>query len=153
MVFFCGTLSSFVRMAGIKIRPSPPVVRPARSSGAVYAKFDQERAPTKSQQPFVKPDDRDDDSESEAEPCRETYASDYDDAEEAAGGDSASDCTGSTFDDRGECSDDDSDVYDCEFFELPCPKYRTSLLKGRIGHQRPHMPYPSLMEEEYLDEG
>ena len=38
-------------------------------------------------------------------------------------------------------------------FEIPCPKYRPSLLKGGASYRRPHMQCPSLMEEEYLDEG
>lgn len=136
----------------VKIRSAPAPVRPARSTGAIYARFDQDGPATKQQHPFLRPE-LEEESESETEHCFETYASDYEEAiEESAGGDSASEGNGSTADDPEDALDDEGDAYDCEYYEIPCRKPRLTMFRHRNGNQRQHMPCPLLVEEEYLEE-
>jgi hypothetical protein len=153
--FFLWTfLAALVRpMATIKVRPTIQTVRSARSTGAIYAKFDTTPLQHKLQQLFVKPEVQEEESESDAEHCFESWASDYEEgAEESAGADSASDCTGPALGDPEDRIEDDGDAYDCEYYELRSIKPLASVLKNRNGYQRPHIPCPLLVEEEYVKE-
>lgn len=149
--YFLRQLSAPV-MPSIKVRSIPPPVRPARTTGAIFAKFDQDRPLSVPKQPFHKPELQEEDPDSDADRALiETDVSDYEEgAEEGTGGDS--DCAGSAFGEPDDGVEDETDFYDCEYFEIPCTKARPSVFKHRNGQRRPHVPCPRLVEEEYLEE-
>jgi hypothetical protein len=152
-IFSAGSLSLVGAMPAARIRQKPPPVRPAPSTNAIFARFDQDRPATLPQHPLIRPELQEEDSDSDAAHGQDTDASDYEEAaEESTCGDSASDCTGSATGDPDDRADDDDDVYNCEFFEIPCTTPRLSLFRNRNNYQRPHMPCPLLVEEDYLKE-